>query len=176
MAEGEGQPGEGDEELLGPQPIGRYLRLQREVRGITIEQLAQSTRIPLRSLERLEAGSFDDLSDGFVRGFVRTVAEALGLDPEDTLSRMLSEPGIEHGERRDLTLALSRAMVGLAVIVLIASVVAIGQALLRRAASGDAPPELQSEQILRRDPVRALAESMAASEGTLRREPAVREP
>ena len=82
-------------------PIGEYLRRQRLLRGITAEELAQLTRIPLRSIERLESGQFDGQSDGFVRGFVRTVADALGLDVEDTVSRMLEEPISSVRQGRD---------------------------------------------------------------------------
>ncbi len=56
------------------EPIGAYLARQRVLRGITLEELAESTRIPIRSLARLEAGVFDAEPDGFARGFVRTVA------------------------------------------------------------------------------------------------------
>jgi cytoskeletal protein RodZ len=45
----------------------------------------------VRSLRRLEAGAFDHEPDGFARGFVRTVASALGLPPDETVARMLPE-------------------------------------------------------------------------------------
>jgi cytoskeletal protein RodZ len=59
---------------------------------MSIDELAGLTKIPRRSLERLEAGAFDANPDGFVRGFVRTVAVALGLDPDEAVNRMLREP------------------------------------------------------------------------------------
>ena len=93
------------EALAETRSIGRYLAGQRELRGISVEELATQTRIPLRSLQRLETGVFDGDIDGFVRGFVRTVAEALGLDPEDTLTRMLVEP--DGSERRTVRSYLS---------------------------------------------------------------------
>ncbi len=74
-----------------PEAIGAYLRRQRSLRGISLEALHKATQIPLRSLERLEAGAFDNKPDGFVRGLVRTVAEALGLNPSETVARMLRE-------------------------------------------------------------------------------------
>jgi cytoskeletal protein RodZ len=83
--------------------IGSFLARQRRLRGISVDELAQRTRIPRRSLERLEAGAFDATSDGFVRGFVRTVAEALGLDPDDAVNRLLREP------REDEAFLLARA-------------------------------------------------------------------
>src|SRR4029453_15130270 len=63
--------------------IGAYLARQRELRGFTLDDLAAQTRIPRRSLERLESGVFDRAPDGFVRGFVRTVASALALHPAE---------------------------------------------------------------------------------------------
>ena len=72
--------------------IGAYLSQQRRLRGIALAELADQIRIPVRSLERLEKGAFDTTADGFARGFVRTVAEALGLDTDTVVSRMLSEP------------------------------------------------------------------------------------
>jgi len=79
-AEGEGRPS-----------IGGYLERQRRLRGISLDELANLTRIPVRSLARLEGGAYDGHSDGFARGFVRTVAAAIGLDPEETVARMLPE-------------------------------------------------------------------------------------
>ena len=79
-------------DLAAPEPsIGAWLSRQRQLRGIDLEELARTTRIPRRSLERLEAGAFDGNPDGFARGFVRTVAAAIGLDPEDAVARMLPE-------------------------------------------------------------------------------------
>ena len=62
---------------LQSQAIGSYLKHQRQLRQISVEELARLIRVPVRSLERLEAGSFDGQVDGFVKGFVRTVADSL---------------------------------------------------------------------------------------------------
>jgi len=107
--------------LTGAEPgdgsIGSYLAQQRRLRGVSVDELASLTRIPRRSLERLEAGAFDATPDGFVRGFVRTVAEALGLDPVDAVNRLLREPREDEAlllakarhERRKLALRLAVA-------------------------------------------------------------------
>lgn len=147
--------------LAERESIGHYLKQQRELRGISAEELAGETRIPLRSLERLEAGSFDGEIDGFVRGFVRTVAEALGLDPDDTISRMLAEPTAEEIAALEPSPLLPRAVVGLAAVVLIG--LAIG--LVRIVSTSDAPRGMApSDQVVHRlDPVKALAEAQAAS-------------
>jgi transcriptional regulator with XRE-family HTH domain len=147
---------------LEPQPIGSYLRRQRKLRGISIEDLARTTRIPLRSLERLESGSFDHDVDGFVRGFVRTVADALGLDPNDTVARMLREPAPEESASLDFSGRLPRAVLGLAVAVALIAVIG----LVRVAVTSDDEVHVSSPQadvVYRRDPVRALADAQAAS-------------
>jgi hypothetical protein len=89
---GDAPPPRAESDGLAPGSIGEYLKRQRLLRGITVEELSATTRIPLRSLERLEAGYFDGVSDGFVRGFVRTVSLALGLDADQAVARMLEEP------------------------------------------------------------------------------------
>jgi hypothetical protein len=142
--------------------IGAYLRGQRELRGISSEDLSRATRIPLRSLERLEAGFFDGETDGFVRGFVRTVADALGLDPSETIARMLVEPAPEApsqgvGPSR-MAWFQSPLVWGLCgVLVLLA------WGLLRWASGNSSPPSQapRGAVVLRIDPVRRLAEAQA---------------
>ena len=69
--------------------IGAYIARQRRLRGISLEELELLTHIPRRSLERLESGAFDAEPDGFVRGFVRTVSVAIGLNSPRTVSGAL---------------------------------------------------------------------------------------
>ena len=148
---------DGDEDVFS---VGNYLKSQRVLRGISTEELSLRTRIPRRSIERLEAGAFDGDPDGFVRGFVRTVSEGLGLDADDTLVRMLREPVVT--QRGGVISLPPRAWALLGGIgVLVVAAVGITQFALR-----DAPPlkdSSEGEAIVRRDPVRALAEAQAAS-------------
>jgi Helix-turn-helix domain len=108
------------EDELGTTSIGEYLKRQRLLRGITVEELSATTRIPLRSLERLEAGYFDGVSDGFVRGFVRTVALALGLDADSTVARMLDEPAASQWDRNGAGLWHKQALAVSALVVVTA--------------------------------------------------------
>lgn len=147
------------ESRLERQAIGGYLRRQRELRGISAEELARATRIPLRSLERLEAGSFDGEVDGFVRGFVRTVASALGLDPDETVSRMLAEPVAEESPGFSTSRALPRALVGLAAITILALAVGLIRVIARSEPEPASAPA--ADVVYRLDPVRALAEAQA---------------
>lgn len=68
--------------------IGAFLRRERELRQISLEELVQQTRVPLRMLQRIEEDRFDDLpGDVFARGFLRSYARALGLPAEQVLAR-----------------------------------------------------------------------------------------
>lgn len=136
--------------------LGRYLARQRRLRGISLDELAERTRIPLRSLERLEAGVFDLHADGFSRSFVRTVARALGLDPDEAVTRLLSEPA----ESEARSAAPGRLRRRLAVGVLAAAGAALGLGLWswlsgRPEPGREADP---SQLVTRPDAVRALAE------------------
>lgn len=60
---------------------GRFLRGVRELRGLSIDELARQTRISARYLEALEENGYDRLPAGtFVRGYVKTLARLLQLD------------------------------------------------------------------------------------------------
>lgn len=60
---------------------GALLRTARKAQGMTIEDAAQRTRIPMRTLEALEAGAWDRAGAAvFVRGQLRSYGRLLGLD------------------------------------------------------------------------------------------------
>lgn len=69
--------------------LGSYLRKEREQRHISVAELAQTTRIPVRILRYLENDDHDELpADVFVRGYLRAYARALNLPEEQVLTRL----------------------------------------------------------------------------------------
>lgn len=61
--------------------IGAYLAQLREEQGLSIEEIATKTYVPLRLLRAIEAGQAKILPEPiFVQGFIRRYADALGLD------------------------------------------------------------------------------------------------
>lgn len=66
-------------------PFGEHLKREREMRGVSLEEIAAATRISTRFLEAIENERWDQLPGGvFNRGFIRSIARFLGLD-EDSL-------------------------------------------------------------------------------------------
>ena len=85
--------------------FGEGLKQERERRGITLDNIAASTRISLRHLNALEADRFSELPGGvFNRGIVRSYAQACGLDADGTLrsfTSALEASGLSETPRDD---------------------------------------------------------------------------
>ena len=66
------------------------LRQQREVRGRSLRQIADTTKLGVRTLEALERGDLSRLPPAiFRRAVVRAYAREIGLDPEVTVREFL---------------------------------------------------------------------------------------
>jgi cytoskeleton protein RodZ len=66
--------------------LGEFLRRERELRHISLDDIAERTKISRRYLEAIEEGQYERLpGETFVRGFIRSYAQSIGLDPEETL-------------------------------------------------------------------------------------------
>lgn len=103
--------------------LGRELRRAREVRGISIEQIARETKINERYLHALESDRLDLLPGQlYARNFVRSVARTIGADEEELLDyfnyqvRLLDdrsatrdESRAGHAARRGVVLAATAA-------------------------------------------------------------------
>lgn len=76
--------------------FGENLRRERELRGISLRDVADATKISIRFLEALEQGRIDVLPGGlFPRAFVRQYAKFLGLDPDRAVADFLYSSGLE---------------------------------------------------------------------------------
>jgi len=74
--------------------VGTTLRHARERRGLSIEDVAATTRISHRLLQAIEDNAFEKVPSGiFARGFIRSFAREVGLDPEATVVQFLEETG-----------------------------------------------------------------------------------
>ncbi len=72
-----------------PLPLGEQLRLAREQQGLSIADVAASTKFHAQQIAALEAGDLARLpSNAFVRGFVRSYAKLLQLDAAPLLAAL----------------------------------------------------------------------------------------
>src|SRR5512139_1960954 len=82
--------------------FGEYLKSLREEKGKTLEQIAESTKIAVANLQSLERDRYDFLPPRvFVKGFIRSYLQELGLNPEEAIRRF--EEFIQDGELPDYT-------------------------------------------------------------------------
>lgn len=75
-----------DSDLSPGSSAGALLRRQRENRGLSLESAAEATKIGKNYLAALENDRYADLpSPAYLKGFLRTYAAYLGLDPEQLI-------------------------------------------------------------------------------------------
>jgi cytoskeletal protein RodZ len=87
----------------GVASFGERLKREREKKGITIEEIAQTTKISGRNLRALEDEQFAKLPGGiFNRGFVRAYARHVGIDEEQAVRDYLEAAGESAPEPTEL--------------------------------------------------------------------------
>src|ERR1700693_2964139 len=78
--------------------FGDSLKREREMRGVTLDDISIATRIAPRCLQAIENEQWDQLPGGvFNRGFVRAVAHYLGLDEENIVAEYVLAAGDRPG-------------------------------------------------------------------------------
>ena len=72
--------------------FGSRMRHTREQRGVSLRQIAQTTKLSVSALEALERNDISRLPGGiFSRAFVRSYAAEIGADPEATVRDFLTQ-------------------------------------------------------------------------------------
>ena len=75
-----------------PGDLGTVLRNARTSRGMELADVAELTHVRKEYLRALEEGRYADLpEDVYTRNFVKLYAQAVGLDPERTLTAYQAE-------------------------------------------------------------------------------------
>lgn len=66
--------------------IGSYLRRERELRNIPLEDIARFTKIHMKSLKALEQDDIQSLPGPvFTKGFIQSYARTIGLNVEEAV-------------------------------------------------------------------------------------------
>ncbi|MER7840368.1 helix-turn-helix domain-containing protein [Streptomyces sp. NPDC096040] len=77
--------------------VGRALKQARIAAGLTVDDISGSTRVRIAIVHAIEADDFAPCGgDVYARGHIRTLAKAVGLDPEPLLAQF----AVEHGGGR----------------------------------------------------------------------------
>ena len=75
------------EETITTTGFGEYLRREREMRGVSLQEISAATKISIQFLQAIESEQLSKLPGGiFRRSFVRSYARYLGLDEEHVLA------------------------------------------------------------------------------------------
>ena len=89
--------------------FGSQLKEARENKGLSLQQVAASTKISVSVLEALERGDFPRLPGGiFSRAFVRSYALEVGINPDTVVAQFVAEleaaaPTAAEAVRPDVT-------------------------------------------------------------------------
>ena len=85
--------------------LGERFRAAREARGLSLSDVAEQIRIRSLYLAAIEDGSWSTIgAPVYIRGFIRTYARFLGIDPEEAVAafnRTQPEPPSAPGGKRD---------------------------------------------------------------------------
>src|SRR5690348_10685102 len=74
--------------------VGERLRAAREEKGVSLEDVAAQTRIPLRHLQSIETADWDSLpAPTYTIGFAKSYASAVGFDRTEIGDQLREEMG-----------------------------------------------------------------------------------
>ncbi len=155
---------------------GERLRLAREQKLLTLEHVAAETRIPLRHLETIESGHYEELpARTYAIGFSRSYARAVGLDERMIADQVRDEigargprysavgQGMEPGDPAKLPSAGLAWFGGFAALLLIIGIIAFASAYF---GAGDGPQSLLSQQTAEKEATAAQAQARPQSAAT----------
>jgi cytoskeletal protein RodZ len=116
------------DELL--RAFGRWLKRERELRDLSREELAASTRLGPAVIEALESGDAARMPPrAYVVGYLRSYGAAVGLDADELVLRWQEAAGAEPEEddrprrRQWLTLLGAAVLVGTVAALLVGALV-----------------------------------------------------
>ena len=148
-----------DEPVSGLLTVGQQLRAAREAKGLSIEDVASSTRIPTRHLQSLEDSEWHKLPAAtYSIGFAKNYAGAVGLEKAEIADQLRAEMGSElpahyttaapeNLEPVDGNRSMPRGIVIGAIVALIAVVAALSWLSNRDLQGNDAQAEAPIENV-----------------------------
>ena len=90
---------EDDDDIIQTSSVGERLKAAREQKKLSLEDIADQTRIPLRHLQNLEAGDWSNLpAPTYTIGFAKSYASAVDLDRTEIGDDLRAEMGGQRFE------------------------------------------------------------------------------
>jgi len=138
-----------------PASVGRALRRARQRRHATIDEAAETTRIPKRFLEALERDAPADEypAPAYARAFLREYAGYLGLEPERLVQAFMARNGAQEPSLESLAKTMPperrhRGSLGVLAFLIVATAVTVGVVRLGSSNHGSAtqpgPPAINT--------------------------------
>lgn len=134
--------------------VGQHLKALREAKRMSLAEVSRTTRVPVQSIERIEADRFDELpGEVFVRGFLRAYARALEIPTDDVLARYTSSRRVAWVTPLPITSPVRPARsrrFGVAIaFVLLLILFTLALSIVLRPRGDDMPQELSQHRTLR---------------------------
>jgi cytoskeletal protein RodZ len=131
------------------------LKREREARRMSLAEVARATRIPSPTLASIEADRFDDLpGEVFVRGFVKSYAQAVGLVPQEALARYTASRRVAYVTPLPVSSPVqparreTRGRFGVAIaFVLLLILFTLAISIVLKPRGHDMPPELSYQEV-----------------------------
>ena len=98
--------------------LGTHLKRERELRDISLNDVAEATKINIRYIEAIEADQFETLpGKTFVIGFLKNYASYIGLDGDEVVTRYLdfenaTEEGLPKKTKEESSLEEKKSIAG----------------------------------------------------------------
>ncbi len=112
--------------------LGQDLKRERELRGISLEEISNSTKISLNQLEAVEEDRLNDLpGEFFIKAILKAYAKSIGLEEDTVMNKyyeesLMQEPSPESMHHKEKFKPLTpKKIIGIAVLVVISLTILI---------------------------------------------------
>lgn len=132
--------------IIDMSKISHELKIARESQEISLEDIFAATKISIKFLEAIENGDFKILPQVYVRVFIRSYAEQVGLDPEDILKKYDEESGIVQDKNQILKIVrapLNQGTSQTTVLIIVVAIVVLGLLVAVNFLMDDSPTETE---------------------------------
>jgi len=155
--------------------FGSYLKNERELRGVTLQAISGTTKIHIRFLRALEDNKFDELpGEIFIKGYIKSYADTIGSDPEETLNayeefvgNKVVEKNLDSANPSNISAIkfLGYALIGLLILILVFSTKYLLSSPEKSIKKNLNPSFLLPEKVLEKETYQEIKNNLEKKEG-----------